>query len=110
MFLRYLSGVSDTANVDQDEMKKFSKRAAQMWSSDGPDKPLHYLNHLRVPLIKNVLLNHPIESQSLYNTSNPLEGYQILDAGCGVGILSEVSNISDVTVKVLISALPVSIH
>ena len=102
--------MSDAANIDQDEVKKFSRRAAQMWSSDGPDKPLHYLNHLRVPLIKNVLLNHPIESQSLFNSPNPLKGYQILDAGCGVGILSEVSYNSDITIKALISGLPVSLH
>ena len=86
-----MSGLSDAAaNIDQDEMKKFSKRAAKMWNLDGPDKPLHFMNHLRVPLIRNVLLNHPMEGPSLCSTPSPLKNYQILDVGCGVGILSEV--------------------
>ena len=83
---------SNTTFADEDEMKKFSKRAAQMWDINGPDKPLHFMNQLRVPLIRNVLLNHPMESQSLSHTPSPLKNYHILDAGCGVGILSEVNH------------------
>ena len=70
-----------------------------MWNINGPDKPLHFMNHLRVPLIRNVLLNHPIESQSLCNTPSPLKNYHILDVGCGVGILSEVNYFSNRTVS-----------
>ena len=96
---RNLSGLSNSsATTDEDEIKKFSKRAAQMWNINGPDRPLHFMNHLRVPLIRNVLLNHPMESQSLCNTSSPLKNYRILDVGCGVGILSEVNYISNRTV------------
>jgi len=91
VFCRNLSSLSDTATTDEDEIKKFSERAAQMWDINGPDKPLHFMNHLRVPLIRNVLLNHPIEDQSLCHTANPLKDYNILDVGCGVGILSEVN-------------------
>lgn len=94
-FCRNLSGTPDATTAtftDENEMKKFSKRAAQMWDINGPDKPLHYMNQLRVPLIRNVLLNHPLESQSLCYTPSPLKNYHILDAGCGVGILSEVNH------------------
>lgn len=89
MFSRYLS--QSVVAADADEVKKFSKRAAQMWDTNGPDMPLHFLNNLRVPLIRNTLLNYPLEDQSLSSTHNPLKNYQILDVGCGVGILSEVN-------------------
>ena len=61
-----------------------------MWDMNGPDVPLHYLNELRVPLIRNALLNYPLEGQADCHTPKPLKGYSILDVGCGAGILTEV--------------------
>jgi len=84
-----LSGLSQ-ATTDEEEIQKFRRRAKQMWDMNGPDVPLHYLNELRVPLIRNTLLNHPLEGQADCLTAKPLKGYSILDVGCGAGILTEV--------------------
>ena len=86
---RSLNG-SSRSTTDAEEMQKFSERAKQMWDMNGPDVPLHYLNELRVPLIRNVLLNYPLEGQADCHTPTPLKGYSILDVGCGAGILTEV--------------------
>ena len=86
---RSLNGPS-RATTDEEEMQKFSERAKWMWDMNGPDVPLHYLNELRVPLIRNVLLNYPLEGQADCHTPMPLKGYSILDVGCGAGILTEV--------------------
>lgn len=62
------------ANVEAAEVNKFAELAHQWWDTQGVFKPLHQLNPLR--------LNY-IDSRAL------LSGKQVLDVGCGGGILSE---------------------
>lgn len=61
-------------NVDSSEIGKFSDLAHSWWDMDGPFKPLHEINPLRLAYI---------ESQG------SLAGLRVLDVGCGGGILSE---------------------
>ena len=61
-------------NVDEDEIKKFDDMASTWWDQNGPMKPLHQMNPLRVDYINQ---HHAITNQ------------RILDIGCGGGILSE---------------------
>ena len=61
-------------NVDQDEIAKFSALAKEWWDVNGPMKPLHGLNPLRLGYIEN-------------HTS--LNEKHVLDMGCGGGILTE---------------------
>ena len=51
---------------------------------------LRSMNTLRVPLIYNSLLGLPPEATPTYHTPKPLEGFGVLDVGCGAGFLSEV--------------------
>ena len=51
---------------------------------------LRSMNSLRVPLVYNSLLGLPPEAPPTYHAPQPLEGYSILDVGCGAGFLTEV--------------------
>jgi 2-polyprenyl-6-hydroxyphenyl methylase/3-demethylubiquinone-9 3-methyltransferase len=70
------SDVSDRrhANIDAAEIAKFEAMAPIWWDKNGVQKPLHDINVLRVDYI---------------NTRAPLAGKNVLDVGCGGGILSE---------------------
>merc|ERR1719427_2288847 len=56
--------------------------ASDWWNTEGVCKPLHSMNRLRVPFVRDRLV--PNNRNAL-----PLQGLKILDVGCGGGILSE---------------------
>ena len=84
--LRTCSTATTTAN--EQEVKQFSNIASKWWQWDNKNMPLHALNKVRVPLIRDVLLGN--EKSCKINHPRPLNGYKILDVGCGGGILCEV--------------------
>ena len=72
-------------SVSKKEIEKFSKMAAEWWNPEGKFKPLHKFNPIRIKYIKENI----IENFKLKNKSKPLSGVNILDIGCGGGLLSE---------------------
>ena len=60
--------------LNPQELEKFNKLAAKWWDPQGPFKPLHEMNPVR--------LNH-------INDFVDLQEKKVLDVGCGGGILSE---------------------
>lgn len=63
-----------TANVDRAEIAKFEELAHRWWDRHSEFKPLHDINPLRA----NYIDEH-----------SPVAGKQLLDVGCGGGILAE---------------------
>lgn len=63
-----------TANADPAELEKFSELAHRWWDAEGEFRPLHQINPLRLAWIDGLA---------------QLPGKQVLDVGCGGGILAE---------------------
>ena len=62
------------SNVDEQEVKKFSDIAESWWDQNGDFKPLHVINPLRASYISEKI---------------NLENKNVLDVGCGGGLLCE---------------------
>lgn len=64
----------DINNVDINEINKFETIASRWWDLNGEFKPLHDINPIRLDYINNI---------------TNLKGKNVVDIGCGGGILSE---------------------
>uniref|UniRef100_UPI003AB04CF8 ubiquinone biosynthesis O-methyltransferase, mitochondrial isoform X1 n=1 Tax=Centroberyx gerrardi TaxID=166262 RepID=UPI003AB04CF8 len=71
--------------VDPNEVKRFQSLASKWWDERGEFAALHSMNDLRVPFIRDNLLNMHRGRQP----GKPLAGLKILDVGCGGGLLTE---------------------
>lgn len=70
---------TQNANVDYDEIGKFTTLASEWWDRNGAFKSLHDINPLRLNWTEDRV-------HECYGS--PLMGKSILDVGCGGGILS----------------------
>ncbi len=61
-------------NVDPAELAKFDSLAARWWDTEGDFRPLHQINPLRLDWIRQYV---------------DLKGRNVVDIGCGGGILAE---------------------
>ncbi|NXA43610.1 COQ3 protein, partial [Eudromia elegans] len=73
------------STIDSKEMKKFQLLAHKWWDEEGEYSALHSMNDIRVPFIRDTLLN----MRDHHQLGKPLSGLKILDVGCGGGLLSE---------------------
>jgi len=71
--------------INKKEIEKFSKIAEDWWNPEGKFKPLHKFNPIRIQYIRDNIINH----FRLKNKIKPLNNIDILDIGCGGGLLSE---------------------
>ena len=69
-----MSGAPSTVNVDPGEIARFDRLAQRWWDPEGPSKPLHDLNPVRLAFVAE---------------RTRLKGAAVLDVGCGGGLLSE---------------------
>jgi len=77
------------STFNQEEVDKFRAMSDDWWSPHGLCRPLHSMNRLRVPLIRDGLINSGVTNPDLAHSDKPLAGMRILDVGCGGGIVSE---------------------
>ena len=73
------------STINKKEIEKFSKIAEEWWDPKGKFKPLHKFNPIRIRYIKD----HIIKSFNLNLKDKPLKNIDVLDIGCGGGLLSE---------------------
>jgi 2-polyprenyl-6-hydroxyphenyl methylase/3-demethylubiquinone-9 3-methyltransferase len=69
-----MSVMDKTLNADPAELAKFSELAHRWWDPESEFRPLHQINPLRLDWIDKQV---------------PLAGKQVLDVGCGGGILAD---------------------
>ncbi len=73
------------STINKKEIEKFSKIASEWWDPSGKFKPLHKFNPIRIRYIKdNIMKNYKLNL-----SDKPLKKINILDIGCGGGLLSE---------------------
>jgi 2-polyprenyl-6-hydroxyphenyl methylase / 3-demethylubiquinone-9 3-methyltransferase len=66
--------MTESRNVDPQEIAKFEALASRWWDRDGEFRPLHEINPLRANFI---------------DQHSPVAGKRLVDVGCGGGILAE---------------------
>ena len=72
--------------INKEEIQKFSKLADEWWDVNGKFKPLHMFNPIRIEYILDEITKHfKLDGK----TKLPLKGLEILDIGCGGGLISE---------------------
>jgi 2-polyprenyl-3-methyl-5-hydroxy-6-metoxy-1,4-benzoquinol methylase len=84
----FASDTHKSTTVDAKEVEIFS-RVHDWWDPYGSMRPLHAYNYARVNYMKRIVENH--SPKPIANTALPFKGFDILDVGCGGGILCEVT-------------------
>ncbi|GAM99265.1 3-demethylubiquinone-9 3-methyltransferase [alpha proteobacterium U9-1i] len=72
-----------TRTIDPAEIAKFSALAAEWWNPKGPFGALHRLNPVRLQFIRDIATKHFATAKL-----KPLAGLEVLDLGCGGGLVS----------------------
>jgi 2-polyprenyl-6-hydroxyphenyl methylase / 3-demethylubiquinone-9 3-methyltransferase len=74
------------STIDEAEIERFARLAAEWWDPHGPFRPLHHLNPVRLDFIRGRLIRHfARDPRSL----SPFAGLRLLDIGCGGGLIAE---------------------
>jgi 2-polyprenyl-6-hydroxyphenyl methylase/3-demethylubiquinone-9 3-methyltransferase len=75
-----------STTINKEEIQKFSKLADEWWDVNGKFKPLHMFNPIRIEyIVENIQKHFNVKNKK----DNLLDGLNILDIGCGGGLISE---------------------
>jgi 2-polyprenyl-6-hydroxyphenyl methylase/3-demethylubiquinone-9 3-methyltransferase len=66
------------------EVERFDRLSATWWNRNGPMRPLHVTNSLRLEYIAGLMERH-----FRLKSEHDLDGLRVLDVGCGGGLLAE---------------------
>ena len=72
------------STINKEEIQKFSDLAEEWWDVNGKFKPLHMFNPIRIEYITENIKKH-----FNINNNNFLQKLNLLDIGCGGGLISE---------------------
>ena len=74
------------STINKDEIQKFSNLADEWWDVKGKFKPLHMFNPIRIEYILEKIKQHFNLTEG---NNSLLKNFEILDIGCGGGLISE---------------------
>ena len=75
-----------STTLDRDEVARFAKLAGEWWDANGPFKPLHRINPVRLTYIRDQLCRKFGRDKA---AAASLAGLSVLDIGCGGGLVAE---------------------
>lgn len=73
----------ETITIRSDEVARFDRLAATWWNSEGPMRPLHVINGLRLGYLLEQIADR------FGRPVGDLNGLHIADIGCGAGLMCE---------------------
>ena len=81
-----ICSINVMTTINKEEIQKFSDLADEWWDVKGKFKPLHMFNPIRIEYItENIKQHYNIDCTK----NNYLKNLNILDIGCGGGLISE---------------------
>jgi 2-polyprenyl-6-hydroxyphenyl methylase/3-demethylubiquinone-9 3-methyltransferase len=78
--------MSQTQTLDPAEIEKFARIADQWWVPNGKFAPLHKMNPTRLGFIRDEIIIHFDRDE---RARRPFGGLNIVDVGCGGGLVAE---------------------
>lgn len=94
VFRRQVHSSAGYGTINASEIAHFSRLSSQWWDEQGEFSFLHRMNPVRVQFIREKLLEICRERDGEHMLpSEALRGLDVLDVGCGGGLLSEVRDI-----------------
>lgn len=76
------------SSVNQNELNKFNKTSEEWWDKSGEFKILHQINPIRIQYINDKIAEHFNSIQNKEDDLQPLKNLNIIDVGCGGGLIS----------------------
>lgn len=75
-----------STTLDAEEVARFARLAGEWWDANGPFKPLHRINPVRLTYIRDRLCRKFGRDKA---AASSLAGLSVLDIGCGGGLVAE---------------------
>lgn len=80
------AGSKTASTVVEKEILQFDALGEKWWDEDGPMKPLHRLNPVRMEYLKRMICAHNDREPARLRS---LQGLSVADVGCGGGLVAE---------------------
>jgi 2-polyprenyl-6-hydroxyphenyl methylase/3-demethylubiquinone-9 3-methyltransferase len=80
---------STPATLDSEEIDRFARLSSEWWDARGKFRALHRIGPARLTFVRDEMVRHFARRQSGPGGLQPLAGLDVLDVGCGGGLVSE---------------------